>query len=83
MTPIIVAAAVAAVIVIGACLVLMSRSRRDDEGEQFRRVADLTSRWSRQVSERPTSAQGPGLKPEPGSATTRPGVRTTESVDPS
>jgi hypothetical protein len=82
MTPIIVAAAVAAVIVIGACLVLVSRSRRDDEGEQFRRVADLTSRWSRQVSERTSSVSGPGVKPESGSATTRPGARTTESVDP-
>jgi hypothetical protein len=99
-TPIIVAAAVAALIVIGACLVLMSRSRRDDEGEQFRRVADLTSRWSRQVqpgqpgqppssvSERGVSVIGsesePASEPEASSATgtTRPAVRTTESVDP-
>jgi hypothetical protein len=95
MTPIIVAAALAAVIVIGACLVLVSRSRRDDEGEQFRRVADLTSRWSRQVAERPSSISGGVSLAEPKSksksaaesesesAAGRAVIRTTESVDPS
>lgn len=80
MTPIIVAAALAALIVIGAGLVLMSRSRRDDEGEQFRRVADLTSRWSRQGQ--------PGQPGQPVSSVSERGIsvigseETTESVDP-
>jgi hypothetical protein len=79
-TPIIVVAALAALIVIGALLVLMSRSRRDDEGEQFRRVADLTSRWSRQVQ--------PGQPGQPVTPVSERGVsvigseQTTESVDP-
>jgi hypothetical protein len=62
-TPIIVAVAVAVVIVVGVFLVMMTRSRRDDEGERFRRVADLTSRWSRQVQSAPaetTPPSGPG-----------------------
>ena len=53
MTPIIVAVAVAVVIVVGVFLVMLTRSRRDDEGERFRRVADLTSHWSRQVQGAP------------------------------
>jgi len=79
-TPIILAAAVAALIVIGACLVLVSRSRRDDEGERFRRVADLTSRWSRQVQ--------PGQPGQPVGSPAERGLsvigsdETTESVDP-
>jgi hypothetical protein len=97
-TPIIVGAAVAAVIVIGACLVLVSRSRRDDEGEQFRRVADLTSRWSRQVqpiqqgqqsvsvAERGVSLIGLDSESvseaESATGAVRPAARATESVDP-
>jgi hypothetical protein len=85
-TPIIVAVAVAVIIVVGVFLVLMTRSRRDDEGERFRRVADLTSRWSRQVQAAPTQAV-PTSRPEmpppstPEMAQRRGGK--TESVDPS
>jgi hypothetical protein len=77
MTQIIVAAAVAAVIIVGVCLVLVSRSRRDDEGERFRRVADLTSRWSRQVQvgDRPAALGTPAEQPA--------ASRATESADPS
>jgi hypothetical protein len=76
MTPIIVAAAVAAIIIVGVCLVLVSRSRRDDEGERFRRVADLTSRWSRQVQQ----VDRPAV---PAQAAEQPAVtRATESADP-
>lgn len=86
MTPIIVAVAVAVIIVVGVFLVLMTRSRRDDEGERFRRVADLTSRWSRQVQAAPTETTppyGPESTPEskPEMAHRRAGK--TESVDPS
>ncbi len=59
MTPIIVAVAVAVVIVVGVFLVMMTRSRRDDEGERFRRVADLTSHWSRQVQGAPMERTPP------------------------
>jgi hypothetical protein len=76
-TPIIVAVAVAVVIIVGVFLVMMSRSRRDDEGERFRRVADLTSRWSRQVQSAPTES-GRLATPE----MAPPGARKTESVDP-
>ena len=77
MTPIIVAAAVAAIIIVGVCLVLVSRSRRDDEGERFRRVADLTSRWSRQVQQ----VDRPAVPAQP---VEQPAVtRATESADPS
>jgi hypothetical protein len=76
MTQLIVAAAVAAVIIVGVCLVLVSRSRRDDEGERFRRVADLTSRWSRQVQQvdRPAVPAMPAEQPVV--------TRATESADP-
>ena len=67
MTPIIVAVAVAVVIVVGVFLVMMTRSRRDDEGERFRRVADLTSHWSRQVQGAP-GEHNPPYGPEIGSA---------------
>jgi hypothetical protein len=51
-TPLIVAIAALVVVVVGVGLVIMTRSRRqDDEGERFRRVADLTSKWSRQGSD--------------------------------
>ncbi|HZV26382.1 MAG TPA: hypothetical protein VFG00_08825 [Acidothermaceae bacterium] len=90
MTPIIVAVAVAVIIVVGVFLVLMTRSRRDDEGERFRRVADLTSRWSRQVQEAPTESTPPygpesrtESKPESTPEMAQPGVGKTESVDPS
>ena len=76
MTQIIVAAAVAAVIIVGVCLVLVSRSRRDDEGERFRRVADLTSRWSRQVQVVDRSAVPAKPAEQPAAS------RTTESADP-
>ena len=84
MTPIIVAVAVAVVIVVGVILVLMTRSRRDDEGERFRRVADLTSRWSRQVQAAPMD-DAPGraaerADPRPEMAQPRSG--NTDSVDP-
>ncbi|HEY3926090.1 MAG TPA: hypothetical protein VGL75_16115 [Acidothermaceae bacterium] len=92
MTPIIVAVAVAVIIVVGVFLVMMTRSRRDDEGERFRRVADLTSRWSRQVQSAPTEITppyGPDTTPpsrqesrpesEPEMAPPRAGK--TESVD--
>ncbi len=93
MTPIIVAVAVAVVIVVGVFLVMMTRSRRDDEGERFRRVADLTSRWSRQVQSAPTETTPPST-PESGSISipeyrepkpemAQPPVGKTESVDPS
>jgi hypothetical protein len=97
-TPIIVAVAVAVVIVVGVFLVMMTRSRRDDEGERFRRVADLTSRWSRQVQgapSEPTPPYGvettlesePESEPESGTKSrpemARRGARKTESVDPS
>jgi hypothetical protein len=50
-TPLIVAIAALAVVVIGVGLMIITRSRkRDDEGDRFRRVADLTSKWSRQGS---------------------------------
>jgi hypothetical protein len=81
-TPIIVAVAVAVVIVVGVFLVLMTRSRRDDEGERFRRVADLTSRWSRQVQTPPAeSGSSPQAESRPEMAP--PGAGKTESVDPS
>ena len=80
MTPIIVAVAVAVVIVIGVFLVLMSRSRRDDEGERFRRVADLTSRWSRQVQAAPTEAT-PTSRVDAGPEMAHPRAGNTESVD--
>ena len=51
MTPLIVAIAALVVVVVGVGLVILTRSRkRDDEGDRFRRVADLTSKWSRQGS---------------------------------
>jgi hypothetical protein len=81
-TPIIVAVAVAVVIVVGVLLVVMTRSRREDEGERFRQVADMTSRWSRQVQAPPTesgSAARAASKPE----MAHPGAGKTESVDPS
>ena len=81
MTPIIVAVAVAVVIVVGVLLVLMTRSRRDDEGERFRRVADLTSRWSRQVQAAPADDEPHRAEPRPEMAQPRAG--STESVDPS
>jgi len=80
-TPIIVAVAVAVVIVVGVLLVLMTRSRRDDEGERFRRVADLTSRWSRQVQAAPVDCAPQRAEPRPEMAQPRAGH--TESVDPS
>ena len=94
MTPIIVAVAVAVVIVVGVFLVMMTRSRRDDEGERFRRVADLTSRWSRQVQSAPTETTPPSrqesepisipeYRPEPKPEMAQPRVGKTESVDPS
>lgn len=86
MTPIIVAVAVAVIIVVGVFLVLMTRSRRDDEGERFRRVADLTSRWSRQVQAAPTESTPPygsESKPESRPEMAHPRVGKTESVDPS
>jgi hypothetical protein len=85
-TPIIVAVAVAVVIVVGVFLVMMTRSRRDDEGERFRRVADLTSRWSRQVQAAPTQSSSPSIpetRPEPRPEMAQPGIGKTESVDPS
>jgi len=92
-TPIIVAVAVAVIIVVGVFLVLMTRSRRDDEGERFRRVADLTSRWSRQVQAAPTAPPPYGAestppsrtesKPEPRPEMAERGVRKTDSVNPS
>ncbi|HEY5455536.1 MAG TPA: hypothetical protein VIJ96_08700 [Acidothermaceae bacterium] len=93
MTPIIVAVAVAVIIVVGVFLVLMTRSRRDDEGERFRRVADLTSRWSRQVQGAPTESDStskpesgpisiPEYQPEPKPEMAQPKVGKTESVDP-
>jgi hypothetical protein len=81
-TPIIVAVAVAVIIVVGVFLVLMTRSRRDDEGERFRRVADLTSRWSRQVQSAPTETTPPSRQ-ESRPEMAQPGVGKTESVDPS
>jgi hypothetical protein len=81
-TPIIVAVAVAVIIVVGVFLVLMTRSRRDDEGERFRRVADLTSRWSRQVQAAPTESSPP-YGPESRTEMAHPRVGKTESVDPS
>lgn len=84
MTPIIVAVAVAVVIVVGVFLVAMSRSRRDDEGERFRRVADLTSRWSRQVQAAPTqTAQTAQSAPAGRPEMVQPAGGKTESVDPS
>jgi hypothetical protein len=87
-TPIIVAVAVAVIIVVGVFLVLMTRSRRDDEGERFRRVADLTSRWSRQVQSAPTATTppyGPESTPESESESrpemAQPRAGKTESVD--
>lgn len=82
MTPIIVAVAVAVIIVVGVFLVLMTRSRRDDEGERFRRVADLTSRWSRQVQAAPEES-GASSRAEARPEMAQPGVGKTESVDPS
>jgi hypothetical protein len=50
-TPLIVAIAALVVVVVGVGLVILTRTRsRDDEGERFRRVAALTSKWSRQGS---------------------------------
>ena len=89
MTPIIVAVAVAVVVVVGVLLVLMTRSRRDDEGERFRRVADLTSRWSRQVQAAPVDGareRAPERAPEraePKPQMAQPRAGHTESVDPS
>lgn len=52
MTPFIVAIAALVVVVVGVGLVIITRGRRrDDEGERFRKVAALTSRWSRQGSD--------------------------------
>lgn len=82
MTPIIVAVAVAVVIVVGVFLVLMTRSRRDDEGERFRRVADLTSRWSRQVQAAPTETTPPSRQ-ESRPEMAQPRAGSAESVDPS
>jgi uncharacterized membrane protein len=88
-TPIIVAVAVAVIIVVGVFLVMMTRSRRDDEGERFRRVADLTSRWSRQVQAAPGESGAAGAAPmaesraESRPEMAQPGVRKTDSVDPS
>lgn len=85
MTPIIVAVVVAVVIVVGVFLVLMTRRRRDDEGERFRRVADLTSRWSRQVQAAPAES---GASPRAESRQesrpemAQPRGGKTESVDP-
>jgi hypothetical protein len=92
-TPIIVAVAVAVVIVVGVFLVMMTRSRRDDEGERFRQVADLTSRWSRQVQTAPTESTPPSRpemaqpsrpesKPESKPEMAQPRAGKTESVDP-
>ncbi len=94
MTPIIVAVAVAVVIVVGVFLVMMTRRRRDDEGERFRRVADLTSRWSRQVQSAPTETTPPSkleagsisipeYRPESSPEMAQPHAGKTESVDPS
>ncbi|HEY5051411.1 MAG TPA: hypothetical protein VII50_10960 [Acidothermaceae bacterium] len=82
MTPIIVAVAVAVVIVVGVFLVMMTRSRRDDEGERFRRVADLTSRWSRQV-QAPSGESGTPSRAAARPEMAQPGAGKTESVDPS
>jgi hypothetical protein len=85
-TPIIVAVAVAVIIVVGVFLVMMTRSRRDDEGERFRRVADLTSRWSRQVQSAPTETTPPygsDSRPEAKPEMAQPRSGKTESVDPS
>jgi len=84
-TPIIVAVAVAVVIVVGVFLVLLTRRRRDDEGERFRRVADLTSRWSRQVQSAPLDGgpQRPPQRAEPRPEMAQPRAGNTESVDPS
>ena len=93
MTPIIVAVVVAVVIVVGVFLVMITRRRRDDEGERFRRVADLTSHWSRQVQSAPTETTPPSepesgsisipeYRPEPRPEMAQPRGRKTESVDP-
>jgi hypothetical protein len=81
-TPIIVAVAVAVVILVGVFLVMMTRSRRDDEGERFRRVADMTSRWSRQV-QAPAAESGAPSRPAARPEMAQPGPGKTESVDPS
>jgi hypothetical protein len=67
-------------------LVMMTRSRRDDEGERFRRVADLTSRWSRQVQAPPEESGAPSRaesRTESGPEMAQPRVGKTDSVDPS
>jgi hypothetical protein len=69
-TPIIIAIAVVAAVVVVLCVVMVIRSRYDDEGERFRHVADLTSAWSRETH--------PMQQPEPPPSK---GKRTTESVD--
>jgi hypothetical protein len=51
----IVAIAVVAVIVICLCVVVVVRTRRADEGERFRHVANLTSAWSRERPAAPAS----------------------------
>jgi hypothetical protein len=85
-TPIIVAVAVAVIIVVGVFLVLKTRTRRDDEGERFRRVADLTSRWSRQVQSAPSETippYGPDSRAESKPEMAHPRAGNTDSVDPS
>jgi hypothetical protein len=66
-TPLIVAIAALVVVVVGVGLVILTRSRRrDDEGERFRRVADLTSKWSRQGPDSvqtTESVDSPGMPP--------------------
>ncbi len=71
MTPVIIAIAVVAAVVVVLCLVMVIRSRHDDEGERFRHVADLTSAWSRETHTLPPQPESPPSK----------GKRTTESVD--
>gem|GEM_PF-2596884 len=93
MTPFIVAIAALVVVVIGLGLVIITRARnRDDEGERFRRVAALTSKWSRQnqaivLPASTESVPQQGMTPDPTSdPTSHPtsdpkSAHTTESVD--
>jgi hypothetical protein len=68
--PLLLAIAVVAAIGICLCLVVILRSRRDDEGERFRHVANLTSAWSRQSG----STERPPAQPSKD-------ANATESVD--
>jgi hypothetical protein len=77
-TPVLIAVVVAVAVVLLMSVLVVRRSRHDDEGERFRHVSDLTSAWSREQHSAPEQHGAPEAEGATGGRTKR---RTTDSVD--